>query len=42
MQTKTLAKQTAVVVVGVMLAGYLMYAMRDIGFVRDAQRGYGG
>lgn len=38
--TKTLFKQTAVVVAGVMIAGYLMNALRDTGPVRDAIRGF--
>lgn len=42
MQTKTLVKQTTVVIVGVMISGYIMHALRDVSVMRDASRGYGG
>lgn len=35
-------KATIAVVAGVFIAGYAMYAFRDVGIVDNARRGFGG
>jgi len=42
MAKKTDIKMVAIVAVGVMVAGFAMNMLSDIGAVRDAQRGFGG
>ena len=42
MNAKSLAKNVGVVVVGIMIAGYAMYMLRDVEIVDDARKGYGG
>lgn len=41
MPKKQDVKAVAVVTVGVMLAGFLMYQFRDVGLVAQASSGYG-
>lgn len=40
MPKKADVKAVAVVTVGVMVAGFLMYQFRDIGLIRAARSGY--
>jgi hypothetical protein len=42
MLKRTDVKSVAIVVVGVMLAGYAMYQFRDINTVNEARAGFGG
>ena len=40
MTAKSAVKQTAVVALGVMLAGVIMYQFRDVGVINMARSGY--
>jgi len=42
MPKKTDIKFVAMITLGVMIAGYAMNALEDIGPIKDAQRGFGG
>lgn len=42
MPKKSDIKAVAIVVAGVLAAGYIMYQFRDVGMIDEARSGYGG